>query len=107
MITKWHIPGYGTYQTYSKPGFYKDYPANAYEPRYTVSGTAKNIAGEYLDKTIIDVSFCDSNGSQLASENITIHKFSNNYIKKFTAYLYSSNYYFKNIDYVKFHVTVL
>lgn len=105
VITKWHIPGYGTYQTYSKPGFYKDYPANAYEPRYIVSGIAKNIAGEYLDQIKIVVFFCDSNEHQLASENITIHELGNNYIKNFTAYLYSSNKYFKNIDYVKFHVS--
>ena len=106
VTTKWHISGFGTFQTYSKPGFYKQYPEKAYEPRYVVSGIAKNIAGEDLDQIIITALFCDSNENQLASENTTIHDLGNTYTKNFTVYLYSSNQYFKNVDCVKFHISV-
>ncbi|UCD13010.1 MAG: hypothetical protein JSW60_05435 [Thermoplasmatales archaeon] len=106
VTTKWYIPGYGTFQTYSKPGFYKHYPENAYEPRYIVSGTAKNIAGEDLKQFVITVLFCDSNGNQLASENIIIRDLYNTYTKTFVVNHTSSNQYFKNIDRVKFHISV-
>ena len=105
VTTKWHIPGYGASQSYTKSGFYKGYPQNAYEPRYIVSGTAKNIAGEYLDQIIITVFFCNLNHNQLTSKNATINDLANTYTKKFTVYLYSSNQYFENVDCVKFHVS--
>lgn len=104
VTTKWHIPSYGVYQTYSKPGFYKRYPANAYEPRYIVRGTVKNIAIGNLDQVIITVLFCDSNHNQLFAENTTIRNLGFTYTQDFVVYLYSSNQYFKDVDCVEFGI---
>jgi len=57
VITQWYIPGYGTYQSYSKSGFYKNYPAEAYNPRYIIKGTLQNIAGEDLNEILITAFF--------------------------------------------------
>ncbi len=106
VITEWYIPSYGTYHSYTKSGFYKHYPANAYEPRYIVRGTVKNIAIEGLDQIIITVLFCDSNHNQLALESTTIRNLGITYTKNFIVSLYSSNQYFKNIDLVEFEIDV-
>ena len=107
VTTQWYIPGYGTYQTYTKSGFYKNYPAHAYNPRYIIKGTAKNIAGENLNKIIIIALFCDSNHNQLNSENTTIQELADGNTKNFEIYLYSNNQYFQQVDNVDFVIDVL
>lgn len=106
VITKWYITNNGTYQSYTKSGFYKNYPVNAYEPRYIVRGTVKNIAIGNLDKVIITVLFCDSNHNLLALENTSIHNLSFTFTKEFSVSLFSSTQYFNNIDLVKFEIDV-
>jgi hypothetical protein len=105
VITLWHIPGYGAYQTYSQPGFYDDYPDNAYKPRYNISGTVKNIAGRSLKEIILTVVFCDSDMKEIDSENTTLIEFGYGQIKKFTVNHFSNNQQFKNIENVKFYVS--
>lgn len=105
VTTTWHIPGYGTYQTYSKSGFYKDYPENAHNPRYNVSGNVKNIANRYLNKINLTILFCDSDMNELGSENIAIIDFDPAQIKHFTVEYYSNKPHFKNVENVKFHVS--
>lgn len=107
VTTQWHIPGYGTYQTYTKSGFYKKYPTQAYNPRYIIKGTAKNIAGKNLNEIIITALFCDSNHNQLNSENTTIQKLAHGNTKNFEIYLYSTNQYFKQINNVEFEIDIV
>ncbi len=106
VTTQWFIPGYGTYQSYSKSGFYKNYPSQAYNPRYIIKGTAKNIAGENLYEIIITALFCDSNHNQLESENTTIQKLANANTKNFEIYLYSNNQHFGQIENIEFEIDV-
>ena len=106
VTTQWYIPGYGTYQTYTKSGFYKNYPAQAYNPRYIIKGTAKNIAGENLNEIIIKALFCDSNHNQLISETTTIQGLAVGNTKNFEIYLDSNNQYFQQVDNVDFNIDV-
>jgi hypothetical protein len=107
VSTQWYIPGYGTYQSFTKSGFYKNVPAEAYNPRYIVIGKAKNIAGEDLNSIIITVIFCDSNYNHLISENTTLNGFADNTINNFEINLYLNNLHFNKIEKVKFKIDVI
>ena len=106
VTTQWYIPGYGTYQNYSKSGFYKHYPETSYKPRYIVVGTAKNIAGRNLDEIEITISYYDSNSNRLASENTTILNLGYAQSKDFIIYLYLTNENYRNIEKIKFFISV-
>lgn len=106
VTTQWYIPGYGTYQNYSKPGFYKHYPETSYNPKYIVIGTAKNIAGRNLDEIEIKISYYDSNSNRLASENTTILNLGYAQSKDFTVNLYLTNENYRNIEKIKFFISV-
>jgi len=105
VTTSWYVPRYGTYENYSKPGFYKYYPDNAYKPRYIITGSAKNIAGRNLEQISITVFFLDSNEKKLTSEKTTINNLGYNHVKNFSVTLYSTNQYFKNIENIEFHIS--
>jgi hypothetical protein len=107
ITTQWYIPGYGAYQSFSKSGFYKNVPAEAYNPRYVVKGKAKNIAGEDFDSILITIIFCDSSYHHLNTENININGFTDNTIKNFKIELFSNNLYFDKIEKIKFKIDVL
>jgi len=105
ITTQWYIPGYGAFQNYSKPGFYKYYPDTAYNPRYITTGTAKNIAGRNLKNVDISISYYDLNSNKIASENTTISSLTYAQSTQFTIYLYLKNQNYKNIEKIKFYIS--
>jgi len=106
VTTQWYIPGYGVYQNYSKPGFYKNFPDSAYNPRYIIRGTAKNIAGRILEDVIISVSYYDSQSNKITSENSSSFDLTYAQLKDFNIFLYVTNQNFKNIEKIKFYISV-
>lgn len=106
VTTTWYVPRYGSYENYSKPGFYEYYPDNAYKTRYIVEGIAKNIARRNLDQILITVFFLDSNEKKLTFEKTMIENLGYNQVKDFSVVLYSTNQYFNNIENIEFHISV-
>jgi len=85
-----------------RDGFYHNYPNEQYtEPKYQISGTIKNIAGEMLDRIDITAKFYDINDNYLASKSATKYSLADSYTWDFTI-MYHSGQYFENIDKVKF-----
>jgi hypothetical protein len=107
LSTQWYIPGYGAFQNYSKSGFYEHFPSGAYNPRFIVKGTAKNIAGRNLDQIGISISYYDSNNNKITSETTTISSLGYAQSKEFTVNLYVTNENYKTIEKIKFHVSAV
>lgn len=105
VTTQWYIPGYGAFQNYSKPGFYKHFPETAYNPRYIVKGTAKNIAGRNIENVIILISFYDSQLNKITSENSSNFNLGYAQSKEFTVFLCVTNQNYKNIEKIKFYIS--
>ena len=106
VTTQWYIPGYGAFQNYSKPGFYKNFPDNAYNPRYIIRVTAKNIASRNLEDVVISVSYYDSQSNKITSANSSSLDLEYAQTKDFNIFLYVTNQNFKNIEKIKFYISV-
>jgi len=87
------------------PGFYKNLPEDAANPRYEVTFKVSNNAGKHLDVIAVKVIFCDQNDNELYSELTSLYDFPNSYVKESSVTISeSSTSYFYNIEKVKFEI---
>ena len=87
------------------PGFFKNLPDDAANPRYEVTFKVGNTAGEYLDVIAVKVIFCDQNDNELYSELTSLYDFPNSYVKESSVTISeSSTNYFYNIEKVRFEI---
>ena len=131
VTTKWYIPNSGTeqryivgetakilsggyldkiiinvlYQSYSKSGFYKDYPEETCESIYIINGTAKNIAGEMLNYVVIIARFYDIYGFYLLSKSNSISNLANTCTWDFEISYHCHEKYFGNVDHMDFVIS--
>ena len=108
VITTWILYDLmGDGALYNHSGFYHGYPDDIYDASFDVDGKIKNIAAEHLDTIRITVLFCDANNKTLAMETTTLYNLSDTHTEVFhVSVTLIETMHFKNIDGVKFEVSV-